>query len=188
MYTIHDTLFNFWNSSQFGSVTVQQLIDALPSALPANAILCQHYFIDNGAGGISPTWDFRATPEFEGIADAVFVGKSLANISDADATQNVPWLHLGKVAGDVADEVYRIFTVGGVPPPSVSFPSLSGIAGAFAVDPVDGHAYAFFFYSVSVGRRRIFPSNMFPNIGSLEDPWGWGPSDNSCYSMTARCR
>lgn len=129
MYPIHQVLFGFWDSPQSGSVTVQQLIDALPCAVPANVILGQHYFTEDEAGGLSPVWDSRAIPQFEGVDDAVFVGKVVGNTSDADPTQNVSWLHLVKVSGDLADEVYRIFTVGGVPPPSVSFPSLGGIAG-----------------------------------------------------------
>jgi len=85
-------------------------------------ILSQHYFIKNAAGGISPIWDFRATEKFKGVENAVFVGKALANISDVNPTKNVPWLHLGKVSGNISEEVYRILTVGGVAPSSVSFP------------------------------------------------------------------
>jgi len=118
VYTIHDDLFNFWNGSQPGSVTVQQLIDALPCVVPSNVILDQHYFIANGTNGISPVWDSRATPEFQGVADAVFVGTVVADIPDPNPTQNVDWLHLVKVSGDIADVVYRVFTVGGVPPSS----------------------------------------------------------------------
>jgi len=116
--TIHSDLFNLWNSSLAENTTVQQLIDALPEIVPPNAILCQHYFIGNAAGGISPVWDFRATPKFKGVENAVFVGKALANTSDANPTKNVPWLHLGKVSGDISDEIYRISTVGGVAPSS----------------------------------------------------------------------
>lgn len=85
-------------------------------------ILSQHYFNKNAAGGISPVWDFRAAENFKGVENAVFVGKALANTSDANPTKNVPWLHLGKVSGEISDEVYRILTVGGVAPSSVSFP------------------------------------------------------------------
>lgn len=118
LYTISNDLFNFWNSSQVGDDTVQELIEALPCADPPTPVSNQHYFINDDAGGISPVWDFRATPEFEGVADAVIVAKVLANIPDANPTENVSWLHLGKVSGDITDEVYRIFTVGGVPPSS----------------------------------------------------------------------
>lgn len=116
--TIQNDLFNFWNSSQAGDTTIQQLIDELPSTDAASAIQSQHYFISNDAGGISPVWDFRAIPKFQGNDDAVFVGKILANVSDANPSENVSWLHLGKVSGDIADDIYRILTVGGVPPSS----------------------------------------------------------------------
>jgi len=116
--TIHNDLFNFWNSSRAGSVTIQQLIETLPNVVPANLILSQHYFIRNAAGGISPVWDFRATQKFKGVENAVFVGRALANIPDVNPTKNIPWLHIGKVSGDISDEIYRIYTVGGVAPSS----------------------------------------------------------------------
>jgi len=116
--SVHQDLFNLWNSPAAGNVTIQQLIATLPNMVPASLILSQHYFISNAAGGISPVWDFRATPKFQGVNNAVFVGKALANTPDADPTKNVPWLHLGKVSGDISDEIYRIYTVGGVAPSS----------------------------------------------------------------------
>lgn len=116
--TIHNDLFNFWNSPRAESVTVQQLIETLPNIVPQNMILSQHFFTTNAAGGISPVWDFRATQKFKGVDNAVFVGKALANTPDVNPTKNVPWLHLGKVSGGISDEIYRIFTVGGVAPSS----------------------------------------------------------------------
>jgi len=89
--TIHNDLFNLWNSSCVGSVTVQELIEALPSIVPPNTILAQHYFINNPAGGISPAWDFRATQKFKGIENAVFVGKALASTPDSNPIKNIPW-------------------------------------------------------------------------------------------------
>lgn len=120
--TVHKDLFNFWNSSQAGDVTVQQLIETLPYFVAPSTILGQHYFIKNDTGALSPVWDSRATPKFKGQKDAVIVAKVLASAPDADPTENVAWLHLGKVSGDIADEVYRTSTVGGVPPSSVSSP------------------------------------------------------------------
>jgi len=114
---ISNEVFGYWNGSS-DNTTIQQIIDSLPKYVPADTILAQHYFIGNETGGLSPVWDFRATEKFKGDDDAVFVGKVLANASDADPTKNVPWLHLGKVSGNISDEVYRIFTVGGVAPSS----------------------------------------------------------------------
>lgn len=118
--TIHTDLFNFWNSSQAGDTTIQQLIDQLPSTDGAPTIQGQHYFNSNASapGGISPVWDFRAIPSFAGNDDAVFIGEIVGNVSDPNPTQNVSWLHLVKVSGDIADEIYRILTVSGVPPSS----------------------------------------------------------------------
>lgn len=52
--SVQNVLFNFWNGSDAGSCTIQDLIGALPGTVPANSVLAQHYFIDDGAGGISP--------------------------------------------------------------------------------------------------------------------------------------
>jgi len=118
--TIVNDVFKLWNDPRADGATTQQLIEGFPDVVPADTILSQHYFNKNAAGGISPVWDFRATPKFQGVDNAVFVGKALANTPDADPTKNVPWLHLGKVSGDISDEIYRITTVGGVAPSSVS--------------------------------------------------------------------
>ena len=118
--TIANDVFNVWNGPGADGATIEQLIDAFPDIDPTDSILSQHYFIKNGAGGISPVWDFRSTPKFKGVDNAVFVGKAQANTPDADPAKNVPWLHLGKVSGDISEEIYRITTVGGVAPSSVS--------------------------------------------------------------------
>lgn len=141
--TIHNDLFNFWNSSRAGSATIQQLIETLPGMVPANMILNQHFFIKNDAGGISPVWDFRATERFKGVDNAVFVGKASANTPDANPTENVSWLHLVKTSGDISDEIYRIFTVGGVPPTSC----VSGTTKDISVKYVS----QYWFYGGSLG-------------------------------------
>ncbi|KAF9653509.1 hypothetical protein BDM02DRAFT_3086961 [Thelephora ganbajun] len=142
--SVQNDLFNFWNSSDAGSTTVQQLVETLPNIVPAYMILAQHYFIRNTAGGISPTWDFRATQKFQGVENAVFVGKSLANIPDVDPTKNVPWLHVGKVSGDISNEIYRIFTVGGVAPSSCD-------SGASTKDISVKYTSQYWFYGGSLG-------------------------------------
>jgi hypothetical protein len=141
--TIHNDLFNLWNSDRANGVTIQQLIASLPDIVPPNMILSQHYFITNAAGGISPVWDFRATQKFKGVPNAVFVGKALANTPDASPTKNVAWLHVGKVSGDISDEVYRIYTVGGVAPPSC----VSGTTKDISVKYVS----QYWFYGGSLG-------------------------------------
>jgi hypothetical protein len=73
-----------------------------------------HYFIGNGNGSIQPVWDLRDTQGSQAVVVA-------AVIEDLPQTPpNVDWLHLDKVSGDLADDILRIFTVGGDPPPTVS--------------------------------------------------------------------
>lgn len=76
--------------------------------------LGQHYFIDNGSGGIAPVWDFRDTLG----SDAVVVAALVADLPEP--SPNVDWLSLDNVSGGLADDILRIYTVGGDPPPIVS--------------------------------------------------------------------
>jgi len=125
--TIQEPLFAAW-SNFTSDVTIQEAIEFLPHIVPADLILAQHYFIRNSAGGLSPTWDFRATKRFRGVQDALFVGKAAASLPDPiNPAVDVAWLDVGHVSGDIAAEVFRINTVGGQPPSSCTFGSSPNI-------------------------------------------------------------
>ena len=86
-------------------------------------ILGQHFFQPNPVtgSGVSPVWDFRSNPRFAGNADAYVLGKVNSSIaSPTDATNDVTWLHVENVQGELADVIFRYDTVGGQPPASVS--------------------------------------------------------------------
>jgi hypothetical protein len=89
--------------------------------LSPEVIQADHYFIPNPTGtGLSPVWDFRTNQRFLGQENAVFVGKGAGSVvPPVDPSNNINWLRVGKVSGDIADEVYRIDTIGGQPPTSV---------------------------------------------------------------------
>lgn len=103
-------------------VTVQEITAIIPALLAPEVILCDHYFIPNPTGtGISPFWDFRTTKRFHGDEDAFFVGAGVASVdAPTDPSDNIDWLRINSIAGGFGDEVYRIDTVGGQPPTSVS--------------------------------------------------------------------
>lgn len=87
-------------------------------------VLGHHYFVKNptGAGGVSPTFDFRADSQ-KGNTNAFVI---TSKIGDIPAPQypsvNVDWLELAAIPGhgDLATNAFRIFTLGGQPPKSVS--------------------------------------------------------------------
>ena len=119
--TIQEPIYNVWvNISQ--DITVQQITAVIPALLAPEVILADHYFIPNPAGtGLSPVWDFRATQNYQGKEDAFIVGATVASVAaPVDPADNISWLRIKEIAGDAADEVYRIDTIGGQPPTSVS--------------------------------------------------------------------
>jgi Protein of unknown function (DUF3455) len=120
-HTIQDHLYSAWANAT--DVTVQNLIEYSPAILAADLIMGQHYYVPNPLGsGLSPKWDLRATERFRGASNAYVIGKANATLPDPyDPKVDVPWVKLDRVAGSIADEIFRIDTVGGQPPASVRF-------------------------------------------------------------------
>ena len=120
--TIQEPLYEAWTNLS-SEVTVQEITAVTPALLSPEIILADHYFILNPSGtGLSPVWDFRATKSFFGNKNAFMLGAGVASVvSPVDPPNNINWLRIRKVSGEIADEVYRIYTMGGQPPASVSF-------------------------------------------------------------------
>ncbi|KAF8577686.1 hypothetical protein K439DRAFT_1639485 [Ramaria rubella] len=98
-------------------------IDAVTAALGSSPlVLGHHYFVDNptGAAGVSPTFDFRADSE-KGNPNAFVITAKTGDIpAPTNPTTNVDWLSLAAIPGqgELASNVFRIFTLGGQPPSS----------------------------------------------------------------------
>jgi hypothetical protein len=118
--TIQEPLYDAWVNLT-SEITVQHIAVVIPALLSPEVIQADHYFIPNPTGtGLSPVWDFRTNKKFLGQENAVFVGKGAGSVvPPVDPSNNINWLRVGKVSGDIADEVYRIDTIGGQPPTSV---------------------------------------------------------------------
>jgi len=80
--------------------------------------LGDHFFQSNGNGGISPVWDFRGASA-PNKANAFVVAAKVAGVAAPTGPQDVDWLQLNKVTGDLASSIYRTHTKGGQPPASV---------------------------------------------------------------------
>jgi len=119
--TIQEPIYEAWIKMS-DDVTVQEVTAIIPALLAPEVILADHYFIPNPAGtGIAPLWDFRTSKRFHEKEDAFFVGAGLASVeAPTDPSDNINWLRINSIAGGFGDEVYRIDTVGGQPPTSVS--------------------------------------------------------------------
>ncbi|TBU44734.1 hypothetical protein BD309DRAFT_861645 [Dichomitus squalens] len=116
--TIQNDLYTVW--TQLVPVSIQTVIDTFHQ-LNTPIILGQHFFQPNPVtgSGLSPVWDFRSNPRFAGNGNAYVLGAVNGSIpSPTDPTDDVAWLHVVNVQGDLANEIFRYDTVGGQPPTS----------------------------------------------------------------------
>ncbi len=79
----------------------------------------QHYFV-NQNGQLVPVWDFRSSGENRGRSNAIVFARKIADVPSPDGPDNIDWVELKKLSGDLADLVYRVDTVKGQPPSTVS--------------------------------------------------------------------
>jgi hypothetical protein len=68
-------------------------------------------------GTLTPTFDFTSS---QGDPNAIFFGKKIEDVPSPDGSDNVDWLVLQNVLGKLANTVYRVNTVKGQPPATVS--------------------------------------------------------------------
>ncbi|KAJ7119948.1 putative malate dehydrogenase [Mycena crocata] len=84
----------------------------------ASFVLGQHYFVTAPSGtGLSPKWDFTSGA-LAGHTDAFVVAAKVGDIPAPTGPPDVDWLSLKNVSGNLATQVFRLNTVGGLPPAS----------------------------------------------------------------------
>ena len=81
--------------------------------------LGDYYFV-NQNNGLTPVFDFRSTGQTTGNPNAIFFGAKNEDAPSPDGSANIDWLELEHVSGELANAVYRVFTVLGQPPSRVS--------------------------------------------------------------------
>ncbi|KAI0729840.1 hypothetical protein C8Q72DRAFT_826791 [Fomitopsis betulina] len=127
--TIQNDIYAAWDAVP-ASETIQDVIASVLAENPPRN-LGQHYFVTNPVtgSGVSPKWDFTASGENKGNADAYVVGKSIGNLASPDnSTTDVAWLELENVEGELADTIFRYDTVNGQPPASCTYGEDSDIS------------------------------------------------------------
>jgi len=84
-------------------------------------VLGQHYFVSNSTDptAISPVWDFTSGAE-KGNTQAFVLAAEVGDIPAPTGADDVDWLQLKKIEGQLANTVYRVDTKGGQPPASVN--------------------------------------------------------------------
>ncbi|KII95406.1 hypothetical protein PLICRDRAFT_48366 [Plicaturopsis crispa FD-325 SS-3] len=121
-------LYGYSGFADAQTVAYDAWVAAPASATPADVeaelgttpyVLGYHYYVTNPitGSGVSPEWDFTAG-KFAGNPDAFVVGARAGDIPSPDGSANVDWLSINAVEGDLANEIFRIDTVGGQPPAS----------------------------------------------------------------------
>jgi len=86
------------------------------------------------------------------------VAAGVGNIPSPDGTNDVTWVQLKKVQGDLADSVYRVETVGGQPPSSCT-------AGSQPVSIKYTAQYWFFGGSTHPTMSSKYTSEYFRKLG-----------------------
>lgn len=83
-------------------------------------VLGEHYYVPNPltGTGINPKWDFTSHA-YKGQPNAFVVAAKSTGLSAPTGSQDIDWVFLKSVTGDLAAEVYRTDTRLGQPPASV---------------------------------------------------------------------
>lgn len=118
-------------------------------------VLGQHFYVPNprptaGGPATSPKWDFTSDSE-RGKSDAFVIAASVGTLLAPNSKDDINWVQLKKIEGQLAGNLYRVDTKGGQPPTSVS--SLRH----------DGSKLLSLILSALLGLYR-FRSSMQPNI------------------------
>lgn len=81
----------------------------------------EHYFV-NQNNVLVPVWDLTsASGPFPNNPGAIVFAKKTKSVPSPDnPSSDVPWLELNAISGQLANIIYRINTVSGQPPGSVS--------------------------------------------------------------------
>lgn len=115
--TVQDDAYNIWTKTP-SFVTTDQMISTFGSK---PLVLGQHYFVDNpdGSSTLSPVWDFTSGAE-KGNKQAFVLAAVVNELPAPTGSDDVNWVQLKKVDGDLADAVFRVDTKAGQPPAQVS--------------------------------------------------------------------
>jgi Protein of unknown function (DUF3455) len=115
--TVQDDAYTMWTKTP-SFITTDQIISTFGSKSP---VLGQHYFIDNpdGSSTISPVWDFTTGAE-KGNAAGFILAAVVNELPAPTGSDDVNWVQLKRIDGELADAVYRVDTKAGQPPAEVN--------------------------------------------------------------------
>ncbi|KAJ6595520.1 hypothetical protein DFH09DRAFT_1134863 [Mycena vulgaris] len=115
-FSLQQIAYTVWKFAS-PAAPISEIISFL-QPFKASFVLGQHYFVPAPSGtGISPKWDFTSGA-LAGHPDAFIIAAKVGDMLAPTGPPDVDWLSLTKVQGDLATQVFRINTVGGLPPAS----------------------------------------------------------------------
>jgi hypothetical protein len=116
--TIQKDAYNYWNpywSSDPFEPGYSQLLKSHYDIAPYG----EYYFLEQN-GSLVPVWDLRSTGPYAGNPDAIVYAQKVKSVPSPEGSYNVDWVELKKISGGLANLIYRVDTVQGQPPSTVS--------------------------------------------------------------------
>lgn len=116
--TIQKDAYNYWKpywSSDPFEPGYSQLLKSHYEISPYG----EYYFVEQN-GSLIPVWDLRSTEAYAGNPNAIVYAQKVKNVPSPEGSYNVDWVELKKMSGGLANVIYRVDTVEGQPPSTVS--------------------------------------------------------------------
>jgi Protein of unknown function (DUF3455) len=116
--TIQNDAFNDWAASPITNPLDPWLVQLMKNKYNIN-VEGQYYFVEQN-GGLVPVWDLRSSGENAGNPNAIIFAQKVKSAPSPNGPENIDWAELTKLSGGLANTVYRVDTVKGQPPATVS--------------------------------------------------------------------
>jgi Protein of unknown function (DUF3455) len=116
--TIQDVAFDDWAASSITNPLESGLVQLMKDKFNIN-VEGQHYFV-NQDDTLVPVWDLRSSGENAGNPNAIIFAEKVKSAPSPNGPENVDWVELKKLSGGLANQVYRVDSVKGQPPSTVS--------------------------------------------------------------------
>ena len=116
--TIQTDAFNDWSADASTNPFESGLVQLMKDKYNIN-VEGQYYFIEQD-NSLVPVWDFTHSGENAGNPNAIVVAQKVKNAPSPDGPENIDWVELKKTSGNLANQIYRVDTVKGQPPATVS--------------------------------------------------------------------
>jgi hypothetical protein len=117
--TIQTDAFNIWSGCPGNNPLEAGIAQVMKNQFNLT-VDGQHYFVQKD-NSLSAVWDLTSSGPFAGNPNAIVFAHPVNTASSPDGPDNIKWVELKKDSGGLANTIYRVNTVKGLPPTSVSF-------------------------------------------------------------------